>query len=216
MAEQLNPVDAIPSARTLIRSTLIAAVVATVLLLTIVLPAEYAIDPTGIGRLLGLAEMGEIKVTLEQEARADANRAPTAVAPCPPAAPVTAAVPPPLSSGSAASPASPVASTALTHATRVTLKPGEGKEVKLKMRSGARVTFSWVTDVGVVNYDTHGDDAQGTYYGYGKGKGARTQKGELVAAVDGMHGWFWRNRTTEVVTITLETNGDYQELKEME
>ncbi len=216
MAEQLNQVDALPSARTLIRSTLIAAVVATILLVTIVLPAEYAIDPTGIGRLLGLAEMGDVKVSLEQEARTDAKRAPTAVAPCPPAVPVTAAHAPPVSAGSAASPASSVVPTALTHVTRVTLKPGEGKEVKLKMRAGARATFAWVTDTGVVNYDTHGDDAQGTYHGYGKGTGERTQKGVLVAAVDGMHGWFWRNRTKQVVTITLETSGDYQELKELE
>ncbi len=217
MAEQLTQVDALPSARTLIRSTLIAAVAATILLVTIVLPAEYAIDPTGIGRLLGLAEMGEIKGSLEQEAGTDARPAPTLVAPCPPpAAPVTAVHAPPVGSGSAASRATPVVPAALTHVTRVTLKPGEGKEVKLKMREGARATFAWVTDRGVVNYDTHGDDAGGTYHGYGKGTGERTQTGVLIAAVDGMHGWFWRNRTQEVVTITLETTGDYQELKELE
>lgn len=216
MAEPFTEADALPSARTLIRSTFIAALVATILLLTIILPAEYGIDPTGIGRVLGLAEMGEIKVSLEQEAKTDADRASRAVPPCPPAAPTTAAVPPPASPGSAAGSELPSAATPQRHVTRVTLKPGQGREVKLKMRQGARTTFSWITDTGVVNYDTHGDDAQGTYYGYGKGTGTRTQKGVLVAAVDGMHGWFWRNRTTEVITITLETNGDYQELKELE
>lgn len=32
---------------------------------------------------------------------------------------------------------------------------------------------------------------------------------------DSAHGWFWRNRGTEVVTVTLRTSGDYQELKRM-
>jgi hypothetical protein len=47
-----------PSTRQLIRSTLIAAVSALVLLFTVVLPSEYGVDPSGIGRALGLTEMG--------------------------------------------------------------------------------------------------------------------------------------------------------------
>ena len=54
----------LPSTRQLIRSTLIAAVSAVVLLYSVVLPSEYGIDPTGLGRVLGLTEMGEIKTRL--------------------------------------------------------------------------------------------------------------------------------------------------------
>ena len=61
-----------PSARALLRSTVIALVVAAALLLTVVLPAEYGIDPTRVGRLLGLTQMGEIKVRLAREAAEDA------------------------------------------------------------------------------------------------------------------------------------------------
>jgi hypothetical protein len=50
-----------PSSASLLRSTLIAAVVAGVLLVTCVLPAEYGVDPTGVGRVLGLTQMGEVK-----------------------------------------------------------------------------------------------------------------------------------------------------------
>lgn len=32
---------------------------------------------------------------------------------------------------------------------------------------------------------------------------------------EGRHGWFWRNRTDGVITVTLKTNGDYQEIKEL-
>lgn len=59
------------SGRKLLRSTAIAFVVAMVLLVTVVMPSEYGIDPTRIGRLLGLTEMGEIKEQLHDEAEAD-------------------------------------------------------------------------------------------------------------------------------------------------
>src|SRR3546814_9189137 len=51
----------LPSSGQLLRSTLIALIAAGVLLVTVVMPAEYAIDPTGAGRLLGLTQMGELK-----------------------------------------------------------------------------------------------------------------------------------------------------------
>src|SRR5687768_609007 len=54
-------IDELPSKRQLNRATLIAAGVAAVVLVTTVLPAEYGVDPTGIGRVLGLTPMGEMK-----------------------------------------------------------------------------------------------------------------------------------------------------------
>src|SRR5215208_169722 len=64
----------LPTSAQLIRSTLIAAGVAAALLVAVVLPAEYGIDPTGAGRAFGLAEMGEIKGQLAKEAEADQAR----------------------------------------------------------------------------------------------------------------------------------------------
>src|SRR3546814_13650840 len=61
----------LPSTGKLITSTVIAMATAGVLLVTVVLPSEYAIDPTGVGRVLGLTEMGEIKTQLAEEAAAD-------------------------------------------------------------------------------------------------------------------------------------------------
>ena len=58
----------LPSTNQLLRSTAIAIAVAAALLITVILPAEYGIDPTRIGRLLGLTQMGEIKTQLATEA----------------------------------------------------------------------------------------------------------------------------------------------------
>jgi hypothetical protein len=66
-----EPIQRTPDSKRLLRSTLIAAVVAGILLVTVVLPAEYGIDPTRIGRVLGLTQMGEIKVRLAREVAAD-------------------------------------------------------------------------------------------------------------------------------------------------
>ena len=68
---QLPPITP-SSPRQMLRSVLIALAVALLLLVTVVLPAEYGIDPTGVGRVLGLTRMGEIKVRLAKEAAADA------------------------------------------------------------------------------------------------------------------------------------------------
>jgi hypothetical protein len=57
----------LPSAKKLVKSTIIAAVSAAVVLVTVVMPAEYNIDPTGVGKVLGLTTMGEIKQSLAQE-----------------------------------------------------------------------------------------------------------------------------------------------------
>ncbi len=79
-----TPVQSVPATPGgLIRHTLIAAGAAGAILVLFWLPAEYGIDPTGVGALTGLTEMGEIKSQLAAEAEADARAAaasPVAVA----------------------------------------------------------------------------------------------------------------------------------------
>lgn len=62
-----------PPAATLRRATMVALVVAVVVVVTAVLPAEYGIDPTGIGRRIGLTQMGLLKRQLTIEAIDDAR-----------------------------------------------------------------------------------------------------------------------------------------------
>lgn len=196
----------LPSSRQLLRSTVIAIVVASVLLVTVVLPSEYGIDPTRIGRVLGLTQMGEIKMALAREAeqdRATATTTTTASAQQP-----AATSPPAQQTENTASSSAP-----RTDEMSVTLKPGEGAEVKLEMSKGAKVSYEWTATGGPVNYDTHADNLQVNYHGYGKGQQVERDSGELIAAFDGKHGWFWRNRGRADVTVTLKTNGVYRSIK---
>lgn len=64
----------------LIRSTLLAGGGALAILVLFWLPAEYGIDPTGAGGMLGLTEMGDIKTQLAGEAAAQDAAAGQAVA----------------------------------------------------------------------------------------------------------------------------------------
>lgn len=193
----------LPSTPQLIRSTLIAAVAAAVLLFTVVLPSEYGVDPTGIGRVLGLTEMGEIKTRLAKEAAEDA-----AATQASRAEPVAAATPPD------AAPAANTSSSATIWRDEMTftLAPGQGTEIKLKMKDAEKAVYSWAVEGGVVNFDTHGD-APGRSISYEKGRGVASDEGELVAAFSGNHGWFWRNRGAADVTVVLKTGGAYSDIR---
>lgn len=201
----------LPTSRQLLRSTFIAIATAALLLVTVVLPAEYGIDPTGTGQALGLKQMGDIKVQLYQEAIDDA------------AADALRAKPDQRSSllgqlfanlviGSAHAQSAP---TARTDETSVTLQPGEGIEVKAALTKGQTITYSWKTDGGKVNHDTHGEphNNPNATTSYKKDRGVTGDEGVLTAAFDGNHGWFWRNRGSAPVTVTLKTSGEYAEIK---
>lgn len=192
----------VPSTAKLIKSTIIAAVTAGILLVTVVIPAEYGIDPTGAGKVLGLTRMGEIKTSLAEEAAQDAAMDKQAVAEAesvsePEIAPV------------------PEQEVEIqTHEMSVTLAPDEGTEIKVAMKKGAKVDYVWETNGGKANFDVHGDskELKINYHNYYKGSDQKRQ-GTLVAEFDGSHGWFWRNRTKEPLTITIKTNGEYSSIK---
>lgn len=216
-AQKPDPSE-LPSTGKLLKSTGIAAAIAGVLLVVAVLPAEYGVDPTGAGKLLGLTEMGRIKMQLAEEAKADAAADAQASAASTSPTPNSAALPTPEPQAQASAPV-PAPEPAQQQAgvqsdeTTLTLAPDEGGEIKLVMKKGEVAKFEWFTNGPKVNYDTHADAPGINYHGYEKGTGVDRKEGELTAAFDGAHGWFWRNRSGQPVTITLRTSGPYTDLK---
>ena len=198
----------LPTSRQLLRSTVIALIVAVALLVAVVLPAEYAIDPTGIGRVLGLTEMGEIKGQLADEAANDAAGA----LPAQPAgdAPATSDTTTPDATAAVVG----VESGPWRDEMRVELAPDQGIEIKLAMKAGQKADFAWTAEGGVVNFDMHGDGGSEAI-SYEKGRGAASDEGVLEAAFDGNHGWFWRNRGQAPLSVVVRTRGEYAEMKRM-
>ena len=197
----------LPSTAKLIKSTIIAIVTALVLLVTVVMPSEYGIDPTGLGEKTGLKRMGEIKVSLAEEAAVDLEQQSQATEISAEPTAVVSKVEPEVVV---------VKNEGLNqnHEITFTLAPDEGTEVKVTMTKGSKVTYNWKTNGGKANFDVHGDSKslKIDYHPYYKGSDVM-REGILEAAFDGGHGWFWRNRTKESLTITIKTNGEYSEIK---
>lgn len=208
----------LPSTAQLIKSTIIAFLVAIVLLFTVVLPAEHAIDPTGVGRMLKLTEMGEIKKQLASEAAADRIKDQEAerLKQQPEKKSGLGSVLASWFIGSAQAQELKVAqATSRSDEITISLKPGDGVEYKMTMKKGAKVNYVWEATGGKVNYDMHGTPWTKIETSYKKDRGAAGDTGVLEAKFDGTHGWFWRNRDKETVTIKLKVNGDYTDLKKM-
>lgn len=204
----------LPGTAQLIKSTIIALVTALVILVTIVLPAEYAIDPTGVGRMLKLSEMGEIKKQLAAEAERDQQKHQD---PAKPGARLMQTIFAELFIGKAhAQAASQPAQPARTDETVITLNPTEGVEWKMAMGQGAQAQYSWTVQGGVVNYDLHGTPRAGKEQSYKAARGIASDEGTFTARFDGTHGWFFRNRGKQPVTITLRTSGAYADLKRVQ
>ena len=215
----------LPSSKKLIKSTAIAAVSSVVVLVACVMPAEYGIDPTGIGKAIGLVEMGEIKQSLAEEAEQgmggntggfaeefDISGDSTGVSEATQALGQTQAN----TTDSNENEPVRMIPAVTKESISIDLKPGQSTEVKLAMPKDASVTFDWKSSGGGLNYDTHGDKVgapKDFYHGYGKGRNEVQQSGKLTAAFDGKHGWFWRNRNKETVTVTLNVEGQFSEMK---
>ena len=198
----------LPSAAKLIKSTFVAIALAALILVTAVLPAEYGIDPTGVGNVLGLTKMGEIKVSLAQEAAAEMVTATAKVMKT-----ETQEVAKPVAKASENTVETHVQKSVKSDSITLSLAPDQGREVKVVMIKGGKVSYQWKTSNGRANFDVHGDSKKHRidYFNYSKGSSV-SDSGVLEAKFDGNHGWFWRNRTGKTMTITLEVEGEFTEM----
>jgi hypothetical protein len=174
------------STRNLFKAMAAAFVVAAIVLVAFVMPAEYGIDPLGIGRALGL----------------------TAIS-----APALAPIPPPQGETLAPVALGPVALYPGQYkfdVREIVLGPYEYVEFKYHLAKGATMLFSWRAD-GDVMHDFHGDpegapaDAAQSFDAAPR----RQADGSFTAPFTGIHGWYWENPGGDAVTVRLHTAGFY-------
>ena len=65
--------------RTLIKASLVSIITATIVLVLFVLPAEYNIDPTGLGQKMGLTVFSQVTDTAQVSAPSEAGETDVAV-----------------------------------------------------------------------------------------------------------------------------------------
>lgn len=160
--------------------------VAAVLLLVAVLPAEYGLDPTGIGKRLGLialADTNQVFFTALSDHLDDA-------------APEAIDVP-----------------AMHQEVLRFELGPFESVEYKYRLREGDSLLYRWHSSGTVlVNFHSEPDTpavsvppGEDAAVSFNQGR-TRANYGAYVAPFDGIHGWFWQNRSTSNVAIELQTS----------
>jgi hypothetical protein len=178
---------ALPSRRKLAITTAIAVAGAAIILVTLVLPAEYAIDPLRTGRALGLTRLAAPAASVAEPVR-------------PPGEALL-----PQQNG----PVGVYAKPYQTDSVRFVLGPYDFVEYKYHLEKGATMVFSWASSAPVL-HDFHGDPAATpeSPVSFEK-KDRREGSGAFVAPFTGIHGWYWENPTAEPVTVTLTSAGYY-------
>jgi hypothetical protein len=174
------------SRRRLLVSTLGAALAAAVILVAVVLPAEYAIDPLGVGRLTGLDALGAGK----------AGQPLTELMHTHPRKPYNANLTIELGGREE-----------LEY--KATLPRGEPLLYSWRVQGGP-VYFEFHGE------PTEGDWPAGYFRSYEIQERAGESHGSFIAPFTGQHGWYWRNLSEEPAVITLQASGYYTRLGRIE
>ncbi len=195
----------------LLKSVLIALIAAVVVAVLFILPAEYGVDPTGIGSKLGLLDLA---ATEDQSGDVE----PRMVTGAFPDIPTDFDYYEPEVFGDPFSRIhdSDFRSDTLT----IELDVVEAVEYKAIMQQGDALVYSWRVNKGKVYTDYHADPAgsdaypEGYWVRYSEGE-LEGSSGSLVAPFAGNHGWYWLNIEEEPITITLELRGFYESVDEV-
>lgn len=200
-----------PSKPRLLKATAVAILVAAAIFFTVVLPAEYGIDPLHTGAALGLMNL--------------AKSAPTSAVSTAPVTPAITAAAPGITFVPGVNGEAPVINGVFVaqpngykiDSRELHLNPGEGMEIKYHMQSGAGMVYSWTANT-KIQYEFHGEPdvkpagAPADYFeSYQKDDkvGIVQSHGAFTAPSTGIEGWFWDNESPEQVTVKLVTAGFY-------
>jgi hypothetical protein len=194
----------VQSLKSLIYACIVAVLLAVVILFVAVLPAEYGIDPTGLGRKIGLTAFSEMsRKTAKSQAQETLTQQPQAEEQGDSALNKPSADNRPLEIGE---------NRQWKDDVKIFIPPKKGLEYKFSMQKGAELEYSWQTDGTSIYFDFHGEP-KGARDGYFKSYVNimdNSSKGVLTAPFEGIHGWYWENDTSQPVVIELHTNGTYQ------
>jgi hypothetical protein len=211
-----TPSADLPSTARLMRATLMSAVVAAVILVTTVLPAEYGIDPTGIGARLGFDALHATDDTATPDAATASTPTAGTLATSTSTGDGDATLAAKAEAAFGANPGQAFEASAFSASVgelrsdtfSVTLEPGKGAEVKAALKAGEGLVFRWTASADVA-VDMHGEvpGAKDTWTSYAVESAQREASGTFVASFEGTHGWYWQNRGTEPVTVDIAVTG---------
>jgi hypothetical protein len=178
----------LPSRRGLLLRLGGALVVAAIILIGFVLPAEYHIDPSGFGKLTGLVKMSQT-VT----------------------APPAAAPTPVMNTTAAHTYAIPFRSDNI----EIPIGKDGELEYKVRMQPGGTLIYSWICKEPMyIDFHGESDKDPGNAVSYTVTQEAKEGYGSLIAPFAGIHGWFYQNQTDHPTVIHLKMSGFYELIKD--
>jgi hypothetical protein len=163
-----------------------AVLVAGLVLVMFIMPAEFAVDPLGIGARMGLLDLGitgQQVEALEGQAGAGPGQATIVV---------------------------PQERPYHSETVEFVLAPEQWIEYKYRLDKGESLLYSWTAGQ-QVNFEFHAEPdggPAGYAQTYEKSQG-RAASGTLTAPFSGIHGWYWQNTGSQPVTVTLTSSGFY-------
>ena len=204
MTETDPTAPAPPSRKKLLLGTGAAVAIAAVGLVVFVLPAEYGIDPTGAGAALGLTQLSEGGTENIYLKRGQART--NVLFPLEASGEQDRIVLNDLFAEKGVT--LPAGAQLQSDRFQIELLPYEGIELKYVLDTGAPMWFSWYAD-GPVNVDMHSHPFDGGTEATESFVIAdlRNQSAVYVAPFNGIHGWYWQNRTMQPVKLTLDAVG---------
>lgn len=175
-----------PSRKRLLIGGAIAIIAAAGIAIAFVLPAEFGIDPTGIGRMTGLISISSPATSPELQRGARRNGVLTLLD------------------------QSPAAEAGKKDRWEFEFGAYDSIEFKYTIPQGERMAFTWRSSQ-PLHYDLHAHPFEGgadLTESYGVGDAAIMQ-GRYVAPFTGIHGWYWQNRSLKPVKLILEATGGF-------
>lgn len=193
----------------IIKATIISVVVAAIILVIAVLPAEYGIDITGAGHALGfskLADTSQKKSIAEEttpsvifkEIKLEDLGSSQEVA-----KPVEANNPPPAKQYENRE-----------DSIQIKVPAGKGLEYKVLLLKYGTLKYEWKTDDGFVFFDFHGEVKESNppkdvFFESYTVSNATNIAGTFLAPFEGRHGWYFKNRNAKDMIIKLRLKGEY-------
>lgn len=165
---------------------LILAVIAALVAVLFVLPAERGWDPTGVGEMTGLTKIAEPENAELERGMARMENEEVLV--------LIDQRPEPIEG--------------VQDVWEYELAPFESIEFKYTIPEGEPIAFRW-EGTAPLDYDMHAHPFEGGVeltesYGIGE---AQVMQGRYIPPFTGIHGWFWENRSMDNVIIRLEASG---------
>ena len=195
----------------IVKATIAALLLGTLLFVAAVLPAEYGVDPMGTGKLFGFSRLQQVNApvvaSIDETPRSksypvlkleELGSGPNVPTP-----------------KEVHNPAPSKQFEQRQDSVTIRVPAGKGLEYKMNVLKYGEVKYEWVTDKGVLYFDFHGEPKQANpgkdeFFKSYTAAYSGNMIGTFLAPFEGRHGWYFKNKSEAEIVVSLRINGQYR------